>query len=130
MKDRAFDNRVTFSIEGGYELADTWEASARWIYAGGAPYTPFDIEASTAAHRGVADAARINGARYPDYHSMNIRLEKRFNFTSSSVVAYISVWNVYNRRNIASYYWNNFTNRQGAQEQFGILPIFGVEWNL
>jgi hypothetical protein len=130
MKDRAFDNRVTFSIEGGYELSDTWELSARWIYAGGAPYTPFDLEASTAAHTGIIDTTRINGARYPDYHSLNIRLEKRFNFASSGIVAYVSVWNVYNRQNIASYYWNNYRNEQGAQKQFGILPIFGIEWDI
>jgi len=129
-KERTFDNRYTFSIEGGYKLSETWEASARWIYAGGAPYTPFDIPASTAANRGVPDGGRVNAARYPAYHSLNVRVDKRFLFESSSIVVYVSVWNVYNRQNVASYYWNAYRNEQGTQKQFGLLPVFGVEWEL
>lgn len=129
-KNRLFDNRYSFSIEGGYKISDTWEASARWIYAGGAPFTPFDLAASTAANRGLLDTTRINAERYPPYHSLNVRVDKRFLFEQSSIVLYISVWNVYNRQNVASYYWNSYRNEQGTQKQFGLLPVFGVEWEL
>ena len=35
--------------------------------------------------------------RYPDYHSLNVRFDRRFHFGASNVVLYISAWNAYNR---------------------------------
>lgn len=130
IKNRLFDNQYSMSLEVGYALSPTLEISSRWIIAGGAPYTPFDITASTAANRGIIDGNNIQKRRYPTYHSLNVRVDKRWLFDSSSIVLYISVWNTYNRQNIANYYWNSYQNKQGEQKQFGILPIFGVEWEL
>ncbi len=127
-RDRDFDNRVTFSMEGGYKPNNKWEFSARWIYAGGVPYTPFNVEKSKQNHRAVYNENRINEDRYPDYHSMNIRFDRRFNFISSNIVFYLSVWNVYNRKNIANYFWNDKDQKQDEVYQWGLLPIFGVEY--
>ena len=49
---------------------------------------------------------RINEARYPDYHSLNLRFDRRFYFSGSNLVLYVSAWNVYDRKNVASYFWN------------------------
>ena len=127
-RDRNFDNRITFSIEGGYKPNNKWEFSMRWIYAGGVPYTPFDIEKSTLVHRAVYNENKINEVRYPDYHSMNIRFDRRFNFSRSNIVLYLSVWNTYNRKNIANYFWNDKEQKQDEVYQWGLLPIFGVEY--
>lgn len=127
-KDRVFDNRYTFSAEGGYKPNNKWEFSLRWIYAGGAPYTPFDTTASAMIHRGVFDNNRINEARYPDYHSLNIRFDRRFNFKGSNLIFYFSVWNTYNQKNVASYYWNEIENKKDTTNQWGLLPIFGLEY--
>ena len=72
--------------------------------------------------------AGINGARLPDYHALNVRIDKRWFFKSSNLVAYISVWNAYNRKNVAQYFWNAKENKQGVIYQWGLLPIFGVEY--
>jgi hypothetical protein len=127
-RDRIFDNRVLFSIEGGYKPNSTWEFSLRWIYAGGHPYTPFDMEASAAVNRGVFDANQINAARYPAYHSLNVRFDRRFHFSSSNLIFYFSIWNVYNRKNVASYYWNSVKNQPDTIYQWSLLPIFGLEY--
>ncbi|MEZ4762510.1 MAG: hypothetical protein R3C26_04675 [Calditrichia bacterium] len=37
-RNRVFDNRFTFSVEGGFKPNNRWEFSLRWIFAGGAPY--------------------------------------------------------------------------------------------
>jgi len=100
----------------------------RWIYAGGVPYTPFNIEESKLYHRAVYDKNEINQVRYPDYHSMNIRFDRRFNFSRSNIVFYLSVWNTYNRKNIANYFWNDKEQKQDEVYQWGLLPIFGVEY--
>jgi len=127
-RDRVYDNRWMASLEGGYRLSSKWEFSLRWIYAGGPPYTPLDLAASAEAGRDVLDGSRINEARYPDYHSLNIRFDRRFNFQGSNLVWYVSVWNAYNRQNVASYTWNGVKGDVDTTYQWGMLPIFGLEW--
>lgn len=127
-RSRVYDNRLLFSIEGGYKPSAEWEFSLRWIYAGGAPYTPMDVEASLAARQEVLDASRINAERHPDYHSMNVRVDRRFHFDRSALVIYISVWNAYNRKNVAGYIWDDANQRVKTLYQWGLLPIFGIEW--
>jgi hypothetical protein len=100
----------------------------RWIYAGGRPYTPFNIEKSQKLNRGVLDENRINGERYEAYHSLNLRVDKRFAFSGSNLVLYLSVWNVYDRKNVASIYWDQTENKPEVVYQWGMLPIFGIEY--
>ncbi|MBN1949242.1 MAG: TonB-dependent receptor, partial [Candidatus Cloacimonetes bacterium] len=127
-RNRSFDNRYTIGIEGGYKPDYQWEFSLRWLYAGGAPYTPFDVLASTAQNQGIFDEELLNECRYPDYHSLNIRCDRRFHFQRSNLVIYLSIWNAYNRKNIASYFWNENENKQDTIYQWTLLPIFGVEY--
>lgn len=126
--DRIYDNRFNFNLEGGYIPGSDWEFKLRWVYANGAPYTPFDYEASKAAGVGIWDLSRTNSERLPDYHSMNLRIDKRFYFSNSSLLVYLSVWNVYNRKNIAFYYWNEVKNEIDAQKQWSTLPVIGIEY--
>lgn len=126
--DRVFDNRYIFSIEGGYKPGNNWEFSLRWIFAGGTPYTPFDNTESEKINRAVLDQSRINKARYPEYHSLNVRFDRRFHFTKSNLVTYLSVWNAYNRKNIATYFWNENENKKDVIYQWSTLPIIGLEF--
>ncbi len=125
---RVFDNRYLFTVEGGFKPGHKQEFSLKWIYAGGAPYTPFDIAASEALGQGVFDEGRVNGERLPAYHSLNLRYDRRFHFKASTLVAYLSLWNAYGRRNVATYSWNEIENVQQPVEQWGTLPIFGLEY--
>ncbi|MCK9410313.1 MAG: TonB-dependent receptor [Bacteroidetes bacterium] len=129
-RNRIFDNRLIVSVEGGYKPNAEWEFSARWIYAGGTPYTPFDLPQSAQRKRGVFDRTKINAARYPAYHSMNVRVDKRFHFTHSNLILYLSAWNVYNRKNVAAYFWNEKENKEDTIYQWNLLPLFGVEYEL
>jgi hypothetical protein len=127
-RDRMFDNRIVASLEGGYKPNHLWEFSCRWLYAGGVPYTPFDEELSTQYNQGIYDTSQLNAKRYPDYHSLNVRLDRRFHFSGSNLVFYLSVWNAYGQKNIASYYWNQAENKKDVIYQWTMLPIFGLEY--
>ena len=127
-RNRTFDNRIILSAEGGYKPNDKWEFSMRWIFAGGAPYTPLNIVASETINRSVYDQGRVNESRYPDYHSLNVRFDKRFFFNKTNLIFYFSVWNAYNRKNISSYYWNEIENKPDVTYQWSLLPIFGLEY--
>jgi len=127
-RDRMFDNQYTFSAEGGYKPNNKWEFSLRWIYAGGIPYTPYDLQASAFINRGVVDSTRVNEERYPAYHSLNVRCDRRFNFKGSNLVLYASIWNAYNRKNVGAYYWNEVERKQDVVDQWGLLPVIGMEY--
>jgi hypothetical protein len=126
--DRVYDNKFNFAIEGGYKPDEKWEFSLRWLYAGGAPYTPFNEQASLATHKGVFDAVRVNGARLPDFHSLNIRVDKKYYFASTTLTVYLSIWNAYGRRNISSYTWNEVKDKVMEEEMWGMLPVFGIKY--
>jgi hypothetical protein len=129
-RDRIYDDRFLCNIEGGYKPNPKWEFSLRWTYAGGAPHTPFDVAASLAARRGVLDLNRINAERLPAYHSLKLRADRRFHFDESNLILYLDVWNVYGRKNIFSYTWNEVENKQEDFKAWtnSTLPIFGVEY--
>ena len=129
-RDRIYDNKFIFCFIGGYKPTKDWEFSLRWNYAGGIPYTPFNLEKSIEARVGIIDETKINGERYPDYHALNVRIDKKFFFSSQSIDIYLSVWNTYNRKNITEYVWSVEKNKQDTIYQWGLLPIFGIEWEL
>jgi len=127
-RNRVYDNRYIFAVEGGYKPTNSLEFGVKWNYAGGAPYTPFDVEASLAVNSAVFDETRINGARLPAYHSLNIRFDKRFYFGSSNLTIYLSLWNVFNKKNIISYYWNTIEKKPDKFWGWGLLPALGIEF--
>ena len=127
-RDRIFDNRYLVGVEGGWKPNRAWEFSLRWNYGGGVPTTPFDEEASRSLGRGVYDESRINATRLPAYHSLNVRLDRRFHFERSNLIVYVSVWNAYGRENVATPYWNEIENRADRTLQWGTLPIFGIQY--
>jgi hypothetical protein len=129
-RDRIYDNQYLFSAIGGYKPNNKWELSMRWNFAGGVPYTPFDLAQSAAFNKGIINQSRINAERYPNYHSLNFRVDRRFHFQHSSIVTYLSLWNVYNRRNVAVYFWNEVENRLDTLYQWSFLPVFGLEYEL
>jgi len=127
-RDRIYDNIYNVTLEGGYIPNDEWEFKVRWIYAGGAPYTPFDKALSSQNNTGIWDVNRINEERLPDYHSLNVRVDKRFYFSSSNLIVYLSIWNAYMRENIARYEWNEIRNEEREKLQWSTLPVLGFEF--
>jgi hypothetical protein len=127
-RNRVFDNRLILGIEGGYKPSNNWEFSARWIFAGGVPYTPYDLDRSAQLSRAVLDENRVNQERLSNYHSLNVRFDRRFHFSKSNLIIYLSVWNAYNRKNVASHYWNEIEGAPDLIYQWSALPIFGFEF--
>jgi len=127
-RDRVYDNRYLFNLSGGYKPNHRWEFSARWGYAGGIPYTPFDLTRSPALNTGIYDTSRFQAERYPDYHSLNLRVDRRFFFAHSSLIVYLSLWNAYNHKNVAMYYWNEGTHQPDTYYQWSFFPIGGFEF--
>lgn len=126
-RPRIYDNRFLFNIEGGYRLNDQWEFSMKWVYAGGRPDTPLDLEASRANNTLIYDFAQTNEDRFPAYHTLNLRADRRYNYRHWNLIFFLDIWNVYNRKNIAYYYWNEIDQERDQEYQWSIMPIGGFE---
>ncbi|MEM1042148.1 MAG: TonB-dependent receptor [Bacteroidota bacterium] len=127
-RNRDFDARLLFSVVGGYKPNDRWEVSARWSYLGDRPFTPIDAAASASLDEEVLDVARFNEERLPAFHSLFLRVDRRFFFPRSSLVTFVSLWNAYNRTNVEGVFWNVTERLVEEQAQFSLLPIIGFEY--
>jgi hypothetical protein len=127
-RNRDYDNRYLFTFSGGYRPGSKWEVSARWNYAGGVPYTPLNLELSQEYNTSIIDESKINSERKPAYHSLNLRFDRHFNFKKSTLTIYTSIWNAYNRKNIAAYYWDKDEKKQNAIYQWSFIPLLGFEY--
>lgn len=117
-------------------FSDDMEISVRYRYASGKVYTPKEWKTSEQYYEGEVrwskgawvEVDEINSARYPDYHRLDIALNSRYNFEKWSLSVYLSVQNLYNRKNIAGYQYNSDGTRDNIY-QFSLLPVGGIEVN-
>ncbi len=129
-RDRLVDNRITLGLEGGILFNNGWRIGLQWIFAGGAPYTPLDLELSKSRNIDIFDMTRINAERYPDYHILSLRFERQFTFRKSSLSLYLELFNLYNRDNVYRYYWNETERKQDTFNQYGFVPLLGLKLEL
>ena len=97
----------------------------KFKYAGERPYTPFDVERSLQLGRGVYDMNNFNGARYPDYHRLDLRVDKKFYYKHATITGFFELQNVYNQQNIYGYFWNKAKNEVGTIYHWAFMPVGG-----
>ncbi|MDB4061496.1 TonB-dependent receptor [Vicingaceae bacterium] len=98
-----FDRAHNLSVVSSYELTDKWNFSANFVYSSGTPATfptnRYEIQGVVLPHN---DKDARNNYRIPDYHRLDIsatltpKKNKDRKFNGEWV---FSVYNVYNRRN-------------------------------
>ncbi|MBX7041353.1 MAG: TonB-dependent receptor [Ignavibacteria bacterium] len=126
VKPGAFDPGHVLTLIAGYQLRNGWLAGIKFKYNGGRPYTPIDEQASFAVNRAVYATDDFNSSRYPYYMRFDVRVDKKFDFSKSSLVAYLELQNVFNRENIYSYYWDDFDRNLETIYQWAFLPVVGI----
>lgn len=115
-------------------FSNDMEISLRWRYASGKPYTPNRYVTTEQHMEGGVKWANgtwiptdeMNSVRYPDYHRLDISFNSRYNFEKWNLLIFLSVENLYNRKNIAVYQYNS----DGTVEevyQYSLFPVAGVE---
>ncbi len=126
--DFEYDRPHIVNLLGGIELGEGWQIGAKFQYASGNPYTPVTGVVKKGSIYYLVDGA-TNTARYPDYHKLDIRVDKQFILEGWSITAYLDLWNVYARENIMSYNYKADTNGNivmTPKYDFGVMPIIGV----
>jgi outer membrane receptor protein involved in Fe transport len=125
--DFEFDRPHILNLIFGLEMGSGWQIGAKFQYASGNPYTPV-IGVTEIDNIFYVIDGENNTARYPDYHKLDLRIDKQFVFDSWLFSVYLDLWNVYDRDNVVSYSFK--TTKDGTittepRYDFGIMPIIG-----
>jgi hypothetical protein len=118
-----YDQNVILNISGGYKFSSEWEGSFKFRFASGSPYTPFD----DVGGQSVLD---YNSKRLIPSHSLNLRVDKRWNFSSWVLITYLDIQNIYNRKNTGSVRWDPRVMKVDESSSIGILPSIGISAEL
>lgn len=96
----AWDNRFILNLSGVYDLPHYWSIGMKISAIGGAPYTPYDEDASSlkvvwdAAGRPVYDFTKYNQSRLDPYYQIDLRVDKDFYFRKWTLGLYVDLQNV------------------------------------
>jgi len=108
--------------------ADEDEISIKWRYLGGRPFTP-PVYHPELREWLVEETQQYNTERFPEYHRLYFRIDKRYIFDSWNLVTFFDLINVYGRDN----HWNynySFDSIKGAERekvlQFQVFPVGGI----
>ena len=78
-----------------------WLVGVRWRFAGGLPYTPYDLERSSLVEawnlKGAPyhDFSRLNQERFDAFHQLDLRIDKAYYLKKLTAKFYIDVQNLY-----------------------------------
>ncbi len=115
----SYDQTWIVSLSGGYRISPEWETSLKFRYSTGRPYTPYNAD-------GTQNISSYNSARFPESHSLDLRVDKYWFFSGWSLISYIDIQNIYNRKNISNVRWDVRTQSPEFNEAIGILPSIGI----
>ncbi len=95
----SWDNRHLLSATMGYKLPRNWEIGLKFRFQGGAPYTPFDENASQLNYlsrgQGILDFTQLNTLRLRSFNSSDIRIDKKWNFKKTTIDLFLDITNWY-----------------------------------
>jgi hypothetical protein len=98
-KPSAWDSRFLASALLGRKFNRGWETGFKYRFAGGSPFTPYNLPASQASYlatgRGVLDYSQLNTQRLGNFQQFDFRLDKRLNWNRVSLDLFIDIQNAF-----------------------------------
>ncbi|MBL1214589.1 MAG: TonB-dependent receptor [Ignavibacteriae bacterium] len=116
-----YDQRWILSFSSGYIFNNKWEASLKFRAASGSRYTPYNFD-------GTQSIANYLTERLTPTHSLDVRVDRRWDFDGWSLITYIDIQNIYNNKNISSVNWDAKERKAEENEEIGILPSIGISF--
>ncbi|MGW8122276.1 TonB-dependent receptor [Roseivirga echinicomitans] len=94
-----WDNRHLLTFTGGYKLNNNWEMGVRNRFLGKAPFVPVDVAATENAYPTIInDYDRLGNERLRAYNALDIRVDKKWNYSNWSLNLYMEITNVLGSR--------------------------------
>jgi len=99
----AWDSQHLVSLTGGKKFKRNWEIGGRFLFSGGLPFTPYDVETSMlipvwdVTQTGLFDNTRLNSERIQAFHQLDIRVDKKWFFKKWSLNLFLDIQNIYSQ---------------------------------
>ena len=123
-----YDQPVIFDVVLSYGLPYGFRIGARWRYVSGNPETPIVgsiYDADTNNYLPLQGDE--NSDRLPDFHALDIRIDKDINFRRWKLTVYLDLMNAYNRQNPESRVHNFDYTENTFLVGLPILPNLGFK---
>lgn len=146
----SFDQTHVATFAASFKPSSTWEIGAKWQYRTGNPYTPV-IDADplpdpryieriggleNLQYESTSDIldnliyipvyGETNSGRLPPYHRLDLRLSKTFRFSGWELGLFLELLNVYNRKNLLDYQYNEDYSETTPINQLPFIPYLGI----
>lgn len=137
----SWDQTHILTMLGSYRFGGGWEVGARFRLVSGNLQTPSvcnpgDAQCDPNRINGLFHAASgaytpirfggTNDERLPMFHALDLRIDKKWQFSAWAFSAYLDVQNAYNNQNVEGISYNySFTGRQYVSG-LPILPSIGL----
>lgn len=119
VRPSSFDQRWITNVGGGYIFNERWEVSTKFRYSSGRPYTPYNTD-------GTQNSAAYNSERLAANHILDVRVDRRWTFDRWTLITYLDIQNIYNRKPVDVPRFNERTRQVEENNAIGILPSIGI----
>lgn len=126
--DGDFDSDYMLNVAANWRPFTHLTLSGRLLAEGGRPYTPIDTRISSLRHFTILDYWRLNQGRYPPYNRLDLKFSYDRHLGKNRLAVYLDIMNVYDRKNVYLYFWDNDTYSIEALYQFRLLPVAGISF--
>lgn len=115
-----YDQTWLFNLSAGYIFNERWEAAVKFRFATGSPYTPYNNDGTQSVNNYLSE-------RFRETHSLDLRIDRRWNFAGWSMITYIDIQNIYNQKNVTNISWDYRNMETEENSSIGILPSIGID---
>ena len=123
----SWENIHVLSLTGGYKFNRNWELGIKYRFQGGTPYTPYDNNSSRVNFLtqglGVLDYSKVNTLRLPNYHSSDLRIDKKYNYKKTTIDFFLDITNWYGSMSVSPSVYIFESNPDGSFKTTDGKPI-------
>ncbi|MBF5043039.1 TonB family protein [Aggregicoccus sp. 17bor-14] len=127
---RLFDNDQThvLTLIASYKLPRGWELGGRFRFSSGNLNTPVvGARRDDLSDVFIPIFGAVNSERVPNFHQLDVRVDKNFIHDTWTLDLYVDVTNAYNRASVEGVTYNyNYTQR-AYFKGLPLLPVFGAK---
>lgn len=120
-----FDQRWIFNLSGGYVFNSKWEFSSKFRFYTGAPFTPVYLPAQNGGEIQNLPEEYLS-RRLAAGHHLDVRVDRRFNFSGWAMILFLDIQNIYNNRVQRRPSYDFWENRIDDRDDLGLLPSLGI----
>jgi TonB family protein len=126
-----YDQRHVLTMLGSYKLTNSINIGGRFRYASGSPQTPIVVSVYDSDNNVYLPVrGERNSTNLPDFHQLDLRIDKTFRFKSWKMSAYLEVLNIYNRKNAETTLYNFDYTQSQFLNGLPIIPALGLRGEL